>query len=62
MYKGIKYMYWILSIIAIIILIFLWLIVRSAAHSVDEYTQAMYDEEQSQYIAEYFRDKGKIEE
>ena len=50
-------MWWIIGIIAIIILGFLLLVVRSASRSVDEYTQAMDDEEQAQYIAEYFRDE-----
>ena len=55
--KGKKDMWWIIGIIAIIILVFLWMIVRSAARSVDENTQAMYDEEQTQYIAKYFKEK-----
>ena len=50
-------MWWIIIIIAIIILVFLWMIVRSAARSVDEDTQAMYDREQTDYIAEYFKNK-----
>ena len=50
-------MWWIVLIVALIILVFLWMIVRSAARSLDEHTQEMYDEEQSRYIAEYFKDK-----
>jgi len=50
---------WIIGIIVLIIMVFLWLIVRSAARSVDEDTQAMYDEEQSRYIEEYFKEKQK---
>ena len=51
-------MWWIIGIIIVLsILVFLWLIVRSAARSVDEETQAMYDEEQSKYIENYFNEK-----
>ena len=50
-------MWWIIGIVVLIILVFLWMIVRSAARSVDEKTQAMYDEEQSKYIENYFRQK-----
>ena len=50
---------WIIGVIVLIIMVFLWLIVRSAARSVDEDTQAMYDEEQSRYIEEYFKEKQK---
>ena len=50
-------MWWIIGIIAIVILIFLWLIARSAARSVDEDTQAMYDEEQTKYIENYYKEK-----
>ena len=50
-------MWWIIGIVMFIILVFLWMIVRSAARSVDEKTQAMYDEEQSKYIENYFREK-----
>ena len=50
-------MWWIIGIIVFSILCFLWVIVRSAARSVDEKTQAMYDEEQSKYIENYFQEK-----
>ena len=55
-------MWWIIGIIiALIILVFLWLIVRSAARSIDEETQAMYDEEQSKYIENYYKEKKEKE-
>lgn len=50
-------MWWIVGIVVLIILVFLWMVVRSAARSVDEKTQAMYDEEQSKYIENYFNEK-----
>ena len=50
-------MWWIFGLIWLIALIILWLIVRGASHSVDDDTQAMLDEEQSKYIAEYFKEK-----
>ncbi len=50
-------MWWVIGIIAFGILFFLWMIVRGAANSVDESTQEMLDEEQSRYVAEYFRKK-----
>ena len=55
--EGNKNMRWIIVIVVLIIQVFLWLIVRSAAKSVDEDTQAMYDEEQSNYIDNYFKEK-----
>ena len=57
MSKGNEDMWWIIGIMGLIILLFLWMIVRSAARSVDEDTQAMYDKEQSDYIAEYYKEK-----
>ena len=50
-------MWLIIGIVWIGILIFLWLIVRSASHSIDDDTQAMLDDEQTQYIKEYFDNK-----
>lgn len=52
-------MWWVIGIIAFVILLFLWVIVRSAAHSIDADTQAMYDEEQSRYIEKYFEEKER---
>ena len=53
-------MWWIIGgIIGLAVLVFLWLIVRNAAHSVDKDTQALYDEEQSEYISQYFQDKDR---
>lgn len=49
---------WIL-IIWIGIMIFLWLIARSASQSLDDDTQAMLDDEQTQYIKEYFDKKNQ---
>ena len=50
-------MWWIFGLIWLIALIILWMIVRGASHSIDEDTQSMLDEEQSKYIAEYFKEK-----
>ena len=50
-------MWWIIGIIAVIILIFLWMIVRTASHSVDDNTQARLDEEQTRYVSNYLREK-----
>ena len=50
-------MWWIFGLIWLIALIILWMIVRGASHSVDDDTQEMLDEEQSKYIAEYFKEK-----
>ena len=52
-------MWWIIGIIATLILLFLWMIVRSAAHSIDAETQEMYDEEQSRYIEEYYKKRER---
>ncbi len=49
----------IIGIIWAVLLAFLWLIVRSASNSIDDDTQAMLDEEQTQYIKEYFEKKEK---
>lgn len=55
-------MWWIIGTIIAVILAFLWLIVRSASHSIDDDTQARLDDEQSQYIENYFnkQEKGKV--
>ena len=53
-------MWWIIGgIIGLAVLIFLWLIVRNAAHGIDKDTQTLYDEEQSEYISQYFQDKDQ---
>ena len=49
----------IIGIIWAVILGFLWMIVRSASNSVDDETQAMLDDEQTQYIKDYFEKKNK---
>ncbi len=54
-------MWWIIGIFGFVTLIILWVIVRGASQSIDEDTQAMLDEEQSRYIAEYFREKEEKE-
>ena len=50
-------MLWVIGAAALLILLFVWLIVRGAANSIDDSTRKMLDEEQSQYIADYFRNK-----
>lgn len=52
-------MWWIIVIIILAVFVFLWLIVRSAAHSIDDDTQAMLDDEQSRYIEDYFEKQKK---
>lgn len=50
-------MWWIIGIIALFVLIFLWMIVRAASHSVDDDTQSRLDEEQIRYVTEYQKDR-----
>lgn len=50
-------MWWIIGIIAFVILVFLWMIVHSAACSVDDDTQARLDEEQTKAVTEYQKEK-----
>lgn len=51
--------WWIIGIIGVLVLLFLWVVVRRAAHSVDDETQAMLDEEQTQAVEEYLRKKNR---
>ena len=46
-------MWWIIGIIALIILVFLWMIVHAATRSIDDSTQAMLDDEQTRAVTEY---------
>ena len=48
-------MWWIIGIIILLVLAFLLLLVRSAAHSVDPETQNMIDEEQTKAVEDYLR-------
>ena len=50
-------MWWIIGIVALILLIFLWMIVHSANQSIDDDTQAMLDEEQTRAVADYLKQK-----
>ena len=50
-------MWWIILAIALVILAFLWMIVHSAARSVDDDTQVMLDEEQTKAVTEYQKEK-----
>ena len=50
-------MWWIIGIVALVLLIFLWMIVHSANQSIDDDTQAMLDEEQTRAVADYLKQK-----
>ena len=50
-------MWWIIGLVALIVLVFLWTIVHSAARSVDDDTQARLDEEQTRAVSEYQKEK-----
>ncbi len=51
-------MLWIIiGIIALVVLVFLWMIVHSAASSVDDDTQTRLDEEQTRAVSEYQQEK-----
>ncbi len=51
-------MLWIIiGIIALAVLVFLWMIVHSAASSVDDDTQTRLDEEQTRAVSEYQQEK-----
>jgi cytoskeletal protein RodZ len=52
-------MWWIIGIVALVLLFFLWMIVHSANQSIDDDTQAMLDEEQTEAVAEYMKKKEK---
>ena len=47
--------WWIVGIVGVILLVFLWMIVHSAARSVDDETNARLDEEQTQAVEEILR-------
>ena len=51
-------MWWIIAIVVFVICVFLWLVVRSASHSIDDETQSMLDEEQTRIVEEYLQKKG----
>ncbi len=50
-------MWWIILIVALAALVFLWMIVHSAARSVDDDTQARLDEEQTRAVTEYQKER-----
>lgn len=52
-------MWWIIAIVVFVICFFLWLVVRSASHSIDDETQSMLDEEQTRIVEEYLQKKAE---
>ena len=57
-YINMRLIIGIIGIVWVVILGFLWMIVRSASNSIDDDTQAMLDDEQTQYIKDYFEKKN----
>ena len=45
-------MWWIIGIVILLIGVFLWMIVHSAAKGVDEHTRMLMDEEQTKAVSE----------
>jgi len=52
-------MWWIVGGIAAVLLIFLWLVVHSAARGVDEDTQSRLDAEQTRDVEKILQDREK---
>ena len=50
-------MWWIIGVVALAALILLWMIVHSAAQSVDDDTQMRLDEEQTRAVTEYQKER-----
>ena len=50
-------MWWIIGVIALILLIFLWMIVHAATQGIDDDTQAMLDDEQTRAVTEYLQER-----
>ena len=52
-------MWWIIGILVLLIMIFLWMILKNASRSVDDETQRLLDEEQTRAIEEYLQKKQR---
>ena len=50
-------MWWIIGGVALVLLIFLWMIVHSAARSVDDDTQTRLDDEQTKAVAKILAER-----